>query len=111
MVKSPFARLLLQTSRTPSQNILNGEHMIFKHEINMNLATEGFCVVSLESQQPHKNTGSIYNSLGNLDQYLTDADCKAFLDGLENTIHDGELLYEHVTDFTTKILQKWAVET
>jgi len=84
----------------------------------MNLATEGFRVVSLESpgntlaDNAETNTGgSIYNSLNNLEQYLTDADCKEFILGLENTIHDGELLYEHVTDFTARILQKWGVET
>jgi hypothetical protein len=135
MVKRPFVQSITDTSRIPLNIILNGELMIFKHEIAMNLATEGFRVVSLESQQSANNsqgdtsdgdiknsakndantiaktTGSIYNSLGNLEQYLTDADCKEFMDGLENTIHDGELLYEHVTDFTTRILRKWGVET
>jgi hypothetical protein len=85
--------------------------MIFKHEIAMNLATEGFRVVSLESQQTGNQTGSIYNSLGCLEQYLTDTDCQEFMAGLENTIHDGELLYQHVTDFASKILQKWGIET
>jgi hypothetical protein len=85
--------------------------MIFKHEIAMNLATDAFRIENLESQLPGKNNGNIYNALGNLDQYLTDADCKAFMEGLENTIHDSERLYEHVTDFTNKILKKWGVET
>ena len=84
--------------------------MIFKHEIAMNLATEGFRVVNLESQQSGNSAGSIYNSLSNLEHCLTDADCQEFMDGLENSIHDGELLYQHVTDFTSKILQKWGIE-
>lgn len=87
-----------------------GEDMIYKHEISMNLATDGFRFVAFEQQWSDEQAASIFEQLGDLNQRLTDADCQEFIDGVQNSLHDGEQLYRHVTSFTHKMLQKWGIE-
>jgi hypothetical protein len=87
-----------------------GDDMIYKQEISMNLATDGFRFVAHEQQWSEEQAARIFAQLGDINQRLTDADCQEFLTGVQNSIHDSELLYQHVTDFTHKMLQKWGVE-
>jgi len=87
-----------------------GDDMIYKHEISMNLATDGFRFVAFEKQWSDEHAAHLFAQLGDLNERLTDADCQEFLDGVQNSIHDSELLYRHVTGFTLRMLQKWGIE-
>ncbi len=86
-----------------------GDDMIYKHEISMNLATDGFQFVAGEKQWSNEQATRIFEQLGDLNQRLTDADCQEFIDGVQSCLHDGEQLYHYVTGFTHKMLQKWGI--
>lgn len=86
-----------------------GDDMIYKDEISMNLATDGFRFVAFEKQWSEEQTAHIFEQLGDLNQRLTDADCQAFIEGIQNNLHDSEGLYRHVTEFTQELLQKWGL--
>lgn len=87
-----------------------GDTMIHKQEIAMNLATEGFRFVAFEQHWTNEFAGNLFEQLGDINSRLTDDDCQEFVRGLQNSLHDGELLYAHVTNFTRKMLQKWGIE-
>ncbi|MCG6969150.1 MAG: hypothetical protein LJE85_05200 [Gammaproteobacteria bacterium] len=95
---------------TSTKHYVMGDHMIYKQEISMNLATDGFRFVAHEQQWSEEQTERVFAQLGDINQRLTDADCQEFLAGVQNCIHDSELLYQHVTNFTHKMLQKWGVD-
>ncbi|WP_455209649.1 hypothetical protein [Kaarinaea lacus] len=87
-----------------------GDDMIYKHEISMNLATDGFRFVAFEQQWSDEQAARIFEQLGDITQRLSDADCQEFIDGVQNSLNDGEQLYQYVTGFTQKMLQKWGIE-
>ena len=86
-----------------------GDDMIYKQEISMNLATDGFRFVAFEQQWSEEQATHIYKQLGDLNQRLTDADCLEFIEGVQNSLHDSEQLYRYVTGFTQKMLRKWGL--
>ena len=82
---------------------------LHKNDTAMNLATDGFRLVAFEHQWNMAQATQLFEQLGAIEENLTEADCQEFISGLENTIHDSELLYCHVTNFIRKMLHKWQV--
>ncbi|MDH5327443.1 MAG: hypothetical protein OEZ68_01330 [Gammaproteobacteria bacterium] len=84
-----------------------GHHGISKDDIAMNLATDGFRFVAFEQNWDLAQATQLFDQLGDIENKLSEEDCCEFLSGLQNSLHDSELLYEHVTNFTRKMLHKW----
>ena len=84
-----------------------GDHLLSKNDIAMNLATEGFRFVAFEQSWDMCQASQLNDRMGIIENNLSDEDCEEFVNGLQNSLHDGEQLYQHVTEFTCKMLKKW----
>lgn len=86
-----------------------GNNILSKNDISMNLVTDGFRYVAFEQNWDMEHSARLISQLSDIENQLSEADCDEFVDGLQDSLHDSEMLYRHVTNFTQKMLKKWQV--
>ena len=80
-----------------------------KQEIAMNLATEGFRFLAYEPRWNQTQPHELLQQLGDIESRLSDEDCREFAEGLQQCLHDSAALYQYVTEYTHKLLDKWGL--
>ncbi len=80
--------------------------ILFKQNMAMNLATDAFRFVNFDQTASTQQAEREAIDISDLYNRLTDADCAEFVSGLQDSLHNDEMLYYHVIGFTEKMLNK-----